>query len=151
MRAAFTLVELMVTVAIIGILAAIAIPNFLEMQYRAKRQEVWLNVDGIVTAQHAYEAANDEWVDECASNPAAPLGKYTKEWRRGDDEWEELGWEPDGEMRCTYTTNVFGTGDSWFRVSGVCDIDDDNNNYTIRWYSEEAANPGYTTLDPTAY
>ena len=55
----FTLVELMIVVAIIGILAAIAIPNFVDMQYRAKRAEVPSNVDGIKTAQIAYDAAFD--------------------------------------------------------------------------------------------
>ena len=57
----FTLVELMIVVAIIGILAAIAIPNFVEMQYRAKRAELPANVDGIKTAEMGYDAAFDTY------------------------------------------------------------------------------------------
>ena len=47
----FTLIELMIVVAIIGILAAIAIPNFNRFQARAKQAEVRTNLKSIFTAK----------------------------------------------------------------------------------------------------
>ncbi|WP_414645174.1 type IV pilin protein, partial [Candidatus Deferrimicrobium sp.] len=46
----FTLIELMIVVAIIGILAAIAIPNFLRFQAKSKQSEAKTNLGGIFTA-----------------------------------------------------------------------------------------------------
>jgi type IV pilus assembly protein PilA len=55
----FTLIELMIVVAIIGILAAIAIPNFLRFQAKSKQSEAKTNLGGIFTAQTAYQAEHN--------------------------------------------------------------------------------------------
>ena len=50
----FTLIELLIVVAIIAILAAIAVPNFLEAQLRAKVSRVRTDMRSLATALEAY-------------------------------------------------------------------------------------------------
>jgi type IV pilus assembly protein PilA len=55
----FTLIELMIVVAIIGILAAIAIPNFMKFQAKSKQSEAKTNLKSLYTAQKAYFGEKD--------------------------------------------------------------------------------------------
>jgi type IV pilus assembly protein PilA len=50
----FTLIELMIVVAIIGILAAIAIPNFLRYQAKSRQAEARTNLGGIFVSETSY-------------------------------------------------------------------------------------------------
>ncbi len=54
MKKGFTLIELLIVVAIIAILAAIAVPNFLEAQVRAKVSRVKADQRTMATAMEAY-------------------------------------------------------------------------------------------------
>ena len=59
----FTLIELMIVVAIIGILAAIAIPNFLKFQAKSKQSEAKTNLKGVYTAETAFFGENNTYSD----------------------------------------------------------------------------------------
>jgi len=68
----FTLIELMIVVAIIGILAAIAIPNFLRYQLRSKFSELKTNVEAIYKSEASLQQSERVL---CAG---APTGAYVK-------------------------------------------------------------------------
>ena len=60
-KKAFTLIELLIVVAIIAILAAIAVPNFLEAQTRSKVSRTKADMRSLVTAIEAYRADNNDY------------------------------------------------------------------------------------------
>lgn len=70
----FSLVELMVVVSIIGILAAIAIPNFQRFTSRAKQAEAKANLSALYTAMRAYHAEFSLYRANFSRNGYAPTG-----------------------------------------------------------------------------
>lgn len=57
----FTLIELLIVVAIIAILAAIAVPNFLEAQTRSKVSRAKSDIRSVATALEAYQIDNNRY------------------------------------------------------------------------------------------
>ncbi|MDX9755834.1 MAG: prepilin-type N-terminal cleavage/methylation domain-containing protein, partial [bacterium] len=66
MKKGFTLIELLIVVAIIGILAAIAVPNFMNAQIRAKIARVQSDLKAMVTALEMYRTDNNGYPDSCS-------------------------------------------------------------------------------------
>ena len=69
----FTLIEVLIVVAIVGILAAIAIPNYSSYVMRGKIQEATTNLLGMRTKLEQYFDDNRTYVGACAAGTVAPL------------------------------------------------------------------------------
>ncbi len=64
----FTLIELMIVVAIIGILAAIAIPNFMTYQAKSRQSEAKIGLGAIFTSATALQAETATYVVTAIGN-----------------------------------------------------------------------------------
>ena len=79
MQKAFTLIELLVVVLIIGVLAAIALPQYQKAVLRAQFTEVELNLRALYDAQQRYYLANGNYATELSDldieiSPGKDLG-----------------------------------------------------------------------------
>ena len=136
----FTLIELMIVVAIIGILAAIAIPNFLKFQLRSKAGEGKLNLSGIRTAQESYFAETGTFqMWGSTPNAVGTVGSQKAAWGVVcgvpplplDPGFCFIGWEPEGDVYFNYQVNTDGAAgpnaipSNQFFAAGESDIDGD--------------------------
>jgi len=95
----FTLIELMIVVAIIGILAAIAIPNFLKFQAKSKQSEAKSNLGAIFTGQTSYFGEQNTY------------GNFS-----------QINWSPSGTPRYRYVLGAWGNVDNTLRVGSTVTI-----------------------------
>lgn len=105
LKKGFSLIELMVVVAIIGLLAMIAVPSFNRYLAKAKRAEAYLNLNSIYAAQKAH------WAEH---------GSYAS--------MSNLGWQAEGQgnnENSKYYTYTISGGDTGFLALATGDIDGD--------------------------
>jgi prepilin-type N-terminal cleavage/methylation domain-containing protein len=150
-REGYTLIELLIVVAIIGVLAAVAIPSFRSYVNRAKVSEATSFLAAIKQRQEAYRSDFSQYA-ACADNPATVPGEDKLAWVAAAD-WQQLGAHPDGAVYFQYnveagapgTTPAAGLGytgnDFWFVARATGDLDDDGTLLMLEAYS--AANHIY--------
>ncbi len=90
----FTLIELMVVIAIVACLSVISVPSLMKFLAKAKRAEAYIHLRMLANAQKAY---------------FAEYGKYTKLIGSGG-----LGWMPEGTINYTYGFSDGSSGKSHF-------------------------------------
>jgi len=139
----FTLIELMISAAIIGLLSAIAIPNFLTFQARGRRSEAYSNLGALGRAYKSYHAEKGAFPDmeDIAGEktlPVPPDATYPSTDKMSWDVqtqgfFDNVGWQSEGGVFYTYEVNA-GPGNCGLCNPGQCftavafgDTDGDGN------------------------
>jgi len=124
----FTLIELMIVVAIIGILAAIASAEFSQMLLRSKRAEIGMQLEAIRVSEQAYMHEWEEYTS-CLIQPPMVPGRSQVPFPatiHTSLDWNMLGWVPDGKVYGQYSVTATTTPPG-FVADGYGDIDGDTN------------------------
>ena len=121
----FTLIELMIVVAIIGILAAIAIPNFMTYQAKAKQSEAKVGLGGIFTSATSYFAEQNTFVvPNAASIGYAVAGKPKYTFTYGTFAFLPLG-TTNAQCGAPNTVNASAASATGFTAGARGNIDGD--------------------------
>jgi type IV pilus assembly protein PilA len=148
-RKGFTLVELMIVVAIIGILAAIAIPNFLNFRMKAKTSEAKSNLGAIRSTEVAYYAEYSGYV---VNQPYTP-DHTTAAALDAKQPWDTttrfsiIGFAPEGAVYFDYQLEALaGDTASMFTAAARGDLDKNNDwaIYSLNDSSNEISKTGGT-------
>lgn len=117
----FTLIELMIVVAIIAILAAVAIPQYRKFQLRAKTSEAKANVGAVRTAEEGWAAEHDEYL--IAGWYPGNAGSSPQDWDPANaGSFTDLGFKPAGQVYYDYG---IASGDATGDLTGANPQDGD--------------------------
>lgn len=127
-NAGLTLIELMIAVAIIGILASAAITLFSDQQMRSKRAEAMSNVTSIATMAKSYFGETGVYPETGLYWPAAALSPAAVPWDNASTTaFGTVGFRAEGAVRFRYDVDALadcGCVDC-FTVVALGDLDGD--------------------------
>jgi prepilin-type N-terminal cleavage/methylation domain-containing protein len=154
----FTLIELMIVVAIIGILAAVAIPAFMDYMKRSKKTEAALQLNKIgKNAKRSYSESSSYVVGIALQRPAKPGGggccggpnnhcAADVAGFTGDPTWKALDFQIDEDSLFYYDYSGTATA---FTAKATGDLDCDNTEivYTLTGAATNG-NPSVLLTEP---